>query len=54
MPEKPATQDDRQAVPPKDNRAAVPVSPTSSARDAKPDNTDKPEDERRIERYRER
>ena len=54
MPQKPATQDDRQAVSPKADRAAVPMPPTSSARDAKPDNTETPEDEKRIERFRER
>ena len=54
MPEKPATQDDRQAVPPKDDRAPVPAPPISSARDARPENTEKPEDEKRIERFRER
>jgi len=54
MPEKPATQEDRSAVPTKDERATVPACPTSSDRDAKPRDTEQPEDEKRIERFRER
>lgn len=54
MPEKPVTQEDRSAVSPKDERATVPASPTASDCDAKADGTEKPEDEKRIERFRER
>jgi hypothetical protein len=54
MPEKPATRDDRSAVSPKDDRAQVPQPATSSDRDAKARDTDTPEDEKRIERFRER
>lgn len=55
MPEKPVTQEDRSAVSPKDDEATVPASPTSSSCDVKADGTEqKPEDEKRIERFRER
>jgi hypothetical protein len=53
MPEKPATQEDRSAVSPKDERATVPACSTSD-HDAKPRDTEQPEDEKRIERFRER
>jgi len=53
MPEKPATQEDRSAVPPQDERVTVPQ-PTASDRDPKARDTEQPEDEKRIERFRER
>ena len=53
MPEKPATQEDRSAVPPKDE-APAPQPPTSSDRDAKAPDPEQPDDEKRIERFRER
>ena len=53
MPEKPATQEDRSAVSPKDERATVPQ-PTAPDRDTKARDTEQPDDEKRIERFRER
>jgi hypothetical protein len=53
MPEKPAMQEDRSAVPAKDE-AAAPQPATPPDRDATARDTEKPEDEKRIERFRER
>lgn len=52
MPEKPAAQDTRSTVRPQDD-GPVPQAPTSD-RDAKTRDTETPEDEKRIERFRER
>jgi hypothetical protein len=52
MPEKPATQEDRSSVSPKDERATVPPCPTD--RDAKSPDAVPPENEKRIERFPER
>lgn len=61
MPEKPDKQEDRSAVAPDDrtgDRATVPQPATSTDRDAKSGATGKPEakpeEEKRIERFRER
>jgi hypothetical protein len=55
MPEKSPMHEEGSAVSPKVDRGAVPASPTSANCDAEADGTEKkPEDEKRIERFRER
>ena len=54
MPEEPATQEDRSPAARKDERATVSHAPTSSDRDTRARDTEQPEDEKRIERFRER